>query len=255
MKSRWQTFKRFFLVIYLLAIHAFAGLFIYQNYIAGYVYPDKSLFTNINVQTVETPVPTPLAVPSVFVEDANANDAANVNAETNINANANQISNQNGAQQPPQFPAPADGAALMIPVQGVKREQLIDTFSASRSGGRVHDAIDIIAPLGTPVVAAADGEIAKFFDSKNGGITIYQYSADKKYVYYYAHLQRRADNLKEKDFVTRGSIIGYVGDTGNAGTGNYHLHFSISIPTDPKRYFEGTYVNPFPLLKNGVEAR
>jgi murein DD-endopeptidase MepM/ murein hydrolase activator NlpD len=246
MKSRWQTIKRFFLVIYLLAIHACAGIFIYQNYIAGYLYPDKSLFTNVDVKTVETPVPTPLAVPSIVYENVNADIAG---SETNTNTNANQISNQNYSQPS----APAD--ALMIPVAGVKREQLTDTFSASRSGGRIHDAIDIMAAVGTPVVAVADGEIAKFFDSEKGGITIYQYSVDKKYVYYYAHLQKRADNLAEKVFVTRGTVIGYVGDTGNAGAGNYHLHFSISVPTDPKRYFEGAYLNPFPLLKNGIETR
>ncbi|HLM00038.1 MAG TPA: M23 family metallopeptidase [Pyrinomonadaceae bacterium] len=253
MKSRRQIVKRFFLVIYLLAIHAFAGLFIFENYIARYVYPDNSLFTNVHVKTDETPAPNPPDVPSVSVENANANETANVNAETNINTNANQISNQNHSQSP--APA-ANGGALMIPVAGVKREQLIDTFSASRDGGgRVHDAIDIMAPQGTPVVAAADGEIARFFDSEKGGITIYQYSADKKYVYYYAHLQKRAENVREKDFVKQGTVIGYVGDTGNSGAGNYHLHFSISIPTTPGRYFEGAYINPFPLLKNGVEAR
>lgn len=242
-----QIVKRIFLVSYLLALHVFAALFIYEKFIAGYIYPDNSLFPNVNVQTEETPVPTPLPVPSPVDENVNPNEAASANSETNINANTNQISNQNVS------PPPA--GALMIPVAGVKREQLIDTFSASRSGGRVHDAIDIMAPLGTPVIAATDGEIAKFFDSQLGGITIYQYSADKKYVYYYAHLQKRADNLKEKDFVRQGAVIGYVGDTGNSGAGNYHLHFSISIPTDPKRYFEGNYINPFPLLKNGVEAR
>jgi peptidoglycan LD-endopeptidase LytH len=249
MKRFGQIVKRIFLVVYLLALHAFAALFIFEKFIAGYLYPDKSLFPNVEVRTEETPVPTPLAVPSIIEENVNADETANANAETNVETNANQISNQNGVQNP----APA--GTLMIPVAGVKREQLTDTFSASRSGGRVHDAIDIMAPAGTPVIAAADGEIAKFFDSKPGGITIYQYSADKKYVYYYGHLQRRADNLKEKDFVRQGTIIGYVGDTGNAGAGNYHLHFSISIPSNPSRYFEGNYINPFPLLKNGIEAR
>jgi len=246
MKRFGQIVKRIFLVIYLLALHAFAALFIFEKFIAGYIYPDKSLFPNVHVQTEETPVPTPLPVPSIVEESVNAID--NANLEMNINANANQISNQNVSP----FPAPA--GTLMIPVAGVKREQLTDTFSASRSGGRVHDAIDIMAPSGTLVIAAADGEIAKFFDSKLGGITIYQYSADKKYVYYYAHLQKRADNLNEKDFVRQGAVIGYVGDTGNAGAGNYHLHFSISIPENPARYFEGNYINPFPLLKNGIEA-
>jgi murein DD-endopeptidase MepM/ murein hydrolase activator NlpD len=248
MKRFGQIVKRIFLVIYLLALHAFAGFFIYEKFIAGYIYPDSSTFTRVKVQTEETPVPPPPPVPSIVEENVNA-VGDNVNSETNINTNANQISNQNGSG----YAAPP--GALMIPVTGVKREQLTDTFTASRSNGRGHDAIDIMAPLGTPVLATADGEIAKFFESKNGGITIYQYSVDKKYVYYYAHLQKRADNLKEKDFVRQGTIIGYVGDTGNAGTGNYHLHFSISIPANPARYFEGTYVNPFPLLKNGIERQ
>jgi murein DD-endopeptidase MepM/ murein hydrolase activator NlpD len=143
----------------------------------------------------------------------------------------------------------------MIPVAGVKREQLQDTFNAARSAGRVHNAIDIMAPLGTPVKAVSDGEIAKFFDSDRGGITIYQYSPDKRYVYYYAHLQKRADNLKEKDFVKKGTVIGFVGDTGNSGAGNYHLHFSIAILSDPKRIFDGTEINPYPLLKNGIESQ
>ncbi len=112
-----------------------------------------------------------------------------------------------------------------------------------------------MAPLGTPVVAVADGEIAKFFDSERGGITIYQYSSDKKFVYYYGHLQKRAENLSEKDYVRRGTVIGYVGDTGNSGAGNYHLHFSIAILDDPKRIFDGTEINPYPLLKDALESR
>ena len=117
---------------------------------------------------------------------------------------------------------------LMIPVIGIKRAELQDTFNAARSEGRVHNAIDIKAAAGTPVVAVADGEIAKFFDSEKGGITIYEKSArDERIVYYYAHLQKRADNLKENDFVRQGTVIGFVGDTGNAGAGNYHLHFAI----------------------------
>ena len=119
----------------------------------------------------------------------------------------------------------------------------------------MHNAIDIIAPQGTPVVAAADGEIARFFDSELGGITIYQFSKDKKFVYYYAHLQKRADNLAEKTFVSQGKIIGYVGDTGNAGAGNFHLHFSISIPKDEKNYREGENINPYLFLKDGIEGQ
>ena len=139
---------------------------------------------------------------------------------------------------------------LIIPVAGVRPEQLLDTFSDSRSEGRVHDAIDIPAPLGTPVYAVADGEIVRLFQSDRGGTTIYQSSVDKKLIYYYAHLQRYADGLADGKFVRQGEVIGFVGDTGNAGVGNYHLHFSIAIVSDPKRYWEGTNINPYPLLRN-----
>ena len=138
---------------------------------------------------------------------------------------------------------------LIIPVAGVKPNQLMDTFADARSEGRVHDAIDIPAPAGTPVLAAADGEIVKLFQSERGGTTIYQLSGDRKLVYYYAHLQRYADGLAVGMFVKQGDVIAYVGDTGNAGAGNFHLHFSISIIADPKRYWEGTNINPYPLLR------
>jgi murein DD-endopeptidase MepM/ murein hydrolase activator NlpD len=140
--------------------------------------------------------------------------------------------------------------SLIIPVAGVKSDQLLDTFTAARSEGHVHDAIDIPAPAGTPVVATADGEIIKLFQSERGGTTIYQLSADKKWVFYYAHLQRYADGLAAGKFAKQGEVIGYVGDTGNAGAGNFHLHFSIAIIADPKRYWEGTNINPYPLLHN-----
>jgi peptidoglycan LD-endopeptidase LytH len=137
---------------------------------------------------------------------------------------------------------------LLIPVQGVRSDQLLDTFGDARSEGRVHDAIDIPAAAGTPVLASTDGQILKLFQSERGGTTIYQLSQDRKLVFYYAHLQRYADGLGEGAYVKRGDVIAYVGDTGNAGLGNYHLHFSIAIVADPKRYWEGTNINPYPLL-------
>jgi murein DD-endopeptidase MepM/ murein hydrolase activator NlpD len=139
---------------------------------------------------------------------------------------------------------------LIIPVAGVKPEQLIDTFDDARSEGRVHDAIDIMAPAETPVLAAADGKIVKLFQSERGGATIYQLNANQDLIFYYAHLSRYADGLAEGDLVRQGQIIAYVGDTGNAGAGNYHLHFSIAAVSDPKRYWEGTNINPYPLLQN-----
>ena len=141
---------------------------------------------------------------------------------------------------------------LIIPVAGVRPEQLLDTFDDARSEGRIHDAIDIMAPGGTPVLAATDGKIVKLFQSERGGTTIYQLSPDEKTVYYYAHLQRYADGLSEGSFVRQGDVIAYVGDTGNAGVGNYHLHFSISALSDPKRYWEATAINPYPLLRSTV---
>lgn len=137
---------------------------------------------------------------------------------------------------------------LLIPVQGVRSDQLLDTFGDARSEGRVHDAIDISAAAGTPVLAATDGQILKLFQSERGGTTIYQLSPDRKLVFYYAHLQRYADGLVEGAYIKRGDVIAYVGDTGNAGVGNYHLHFSIAIVADPKRYWDGTNINPYPLL-------
>jgi peptidoglycan LD-endopeptidase LytH len=138
---------------------------------------------------------------------------------------------------------------LTIPVAGVRPDQLIDTFDQARSEGRVHDAIDIPAPAGTPVLAASDGKILKLFQSERGGTTIYQLSPDEKTVFYYAHLERYADGLTEGSDVRQGDVIAYVGDTGNAGAGNYHLHFSIALLSDPKRYWEGSNINPYPLLR------
>ena len=138
---------------------------------------------------------------------------------------------------------------LIVPVAGVQPDQLQDTFADSRSEGRIHDAIDIPAALGTPVLAAADGEIVRLFESERGGTTIYQLSTDKKLVLYYAHLQRYADGLFAGKFVRQGEVIAYVGDTGNAGAGNYHLHFSIAVVSDPKRYWEGAEHQPLSAAK------
>jgi len=151
----------------------------------------------------------------------------------------------------PALPTP-EGAApnnLIIPVAGVRSDQLRDTFTESRSEGRVHDAIDIPAPPGTAVLAAADGTIVKLFYSERGGTTIYQSSTDKKFIYYYAHLDRYAEGLTEGHVAKQGETIAYIGDSGNAGAGNFHLHFSIAIVSDPKRYWEGVNINPYPLLK------
>lgn len=148
-------------------------------------------------------------------------------------------------------PAATPAFKLIIPVAGIKASQLRDTFNESRSEGRTHNAMDIMAPDGAAVLAATEGKIIKLFTSDRGGITIYQLSKDEKLVFYYAHLQRYADGLAEGHVPKQGEVIGYVGDTGNAGTGNFHLHFALWNVTDPKRYWDGVNVNPYPLLRDG----
>ncbi|HXH68867.1 MAG TPA: M23 family metallopeptidase [Pyrinomonadaceae bacterium] len=228
------------LILYLIFVHALAALFVYETWLKPYYYPADLQVENIKDPTEVTPVPTPQVIPSI---EAATPEPEITETETNANQALNNSTNETAQ-------------TLMIPVVGIKREQLQDTYNNARSGGRVHNAIDIIAPGGTPVVAASDGEIAKFFYSNGGGgITIYQYSHDKYFIYYYAHLQNRADNIKEHDFVKQGTVIGYVGDTGNSGAGNYHLHFSIGVLTDPKRFFDAAELNPYPILKNSIEAK
>ena len=141
-------------------------------------------------------------------------------------------------------------SGLAIPVAGVKASDLVDTFTQARAGGaRVHDAIDIMAAEGTPVVAAAPGMVEKLFNSKGGGgITAYVRSPDGKWIYYYAHLQRYAPGLAEGQRVERGSPIGLVGHTGNANPAGPHLHFAIHRMAAGEAWHEGSAINPYPLL-------
>lgn len=150
--------------------------------------------------------------------------------------------------------APAVGASLAIPVRGIGPGQLRDSYNDARSGGRTHNAIDIMAPQGSPVVAAADGVIHRLRTGGLGGITIYQLGEDGRTLFYYAHLERYAAGIREGQRVRRGEVIAYVGDTGNAGPGNYHLHFSVGRLTSMERWWESENVNPYPLLA-GSAAR
>ena len=141
---------------------------------------------------------------------------------------------------------------LIIPVQGVRPQDLIDTYAQARSRGRRHDAIDIPAPRGTPVLAAAPGVVLKRFHSGRGGTALYHLAPDGRTVYYYAHLDRYAEALTEGTALQQGEVLGYVGDSGNAGQGNCHLHFEITTTADPARYWGATPQNPFPLLRAGI---
>ena len=137
---------------------------------------------------------------------------------------------------------------LLIPVAEMTASQLRDTFSQARSEGREHDAIDIMSPQGTPVLATTDGEVIKLFWSDRGGVTLYELDPSGRYVYYYAHLMRYAEGIAEGKQLRRGDVIGYVGDTGNAGAGQYHLHFGISKLRSPRQWSGGAPINPYPLL-------
>jgi len=139
-------------------------------------------------------------------------------------------------------------SSLLMPITSVKASQLTDTFNDARGGGRVHDAIDIMAPKGTPVIAVNDGKLVKLFNSKQGGLTIYQFDPSATHAYYYAHLDSYAPGIKEGDSLMRGDVIGYVGSTGNASPEAPHLHFAVFVLGPEKKWWQGTAINPYPLL-------
>jgi len=139
---------------------------------------------------------------------------------------------------------------LAIPVVGVKPGELVDTYTQARTGGaRIHDAIDIMAPEATPVIAAAPGRVEKlYFSNGGGGITAYVRSDDGRWIYYYAHLLTYAPGLAEGQIVRRGQVIGRVGHTGNASPDGPHLHFAIFRMNPGERWWQGIAINPYPLL-------
>jgi murein DD-endopeptidase MepM/ murein hydrolase activator NlpD len=140
-------------------------------------------------------------------------------------------------------------AGLALPVAGIRPEQLSDTFTQARAGGRVHDAIDIMAPRGTPVIAAAEGTVEKlYFSHGGGGITVYVRSPDRAWIYYYAHLDGYAPGLAEGQQIRRGDPVGFVGSTGDASPEAPHLHFAIMHMSPADRWWQGTAINPYPLL-------
>ncbi len=150
--------------------------------------------------------------------------------------------------------AASDGAALLaarpllIPVQGVAPQALADTYTQAR-GGRQHEAMDIMAARGTPVVAVDDGRLVKLFHSVPGGLTLYQFDPSGQLAYYYAHLDRYADGLKEGAMLKRGQVIGYVGSTGNAAPDGPHLHFAVFRLGPEKLWWKGEPVNPYAALR------
>jgi len=158
--------------------------------------------------------------------------------------------------------APAEGSTsaspgrLAVPVIGVRAGAIADSWDDARGDGtRGHRGTDIMAPRGTIVVAAAPGRVEKLFDSTLGGITLYVRSHDRHWTYYYAHLAGYAAGVREGMTVETGDHLGYVGDTGDAGPGNYHLHFAVTRTQPQDRWWQGEDVNPYPLLAGTRASR
>jgi murein DD-endopeptidase MepM/ murein hydrolase activator NlpD len=159
----------------------------------------------------------------------------------------------------PVTPPPAEGQAErsapeptvdhpILPVQGVGAGQLTDNFNDRRDGRR-HDALDIIASRGTPVIAAVEGNVVKLFHSKLGGTTVYQFDDSRTYCYYYAHLDHYAPGLAEGTLLRQGQVLGFVGSTGNAKANAPHLHFEVHKLGPEKKWWKGEPLDPLTLLK------
>jgi murein DD-endopeptidase MepM/ murein hydrolase activator NlpD len=147
-------------------------------------------------------------------------------------------------------PSARDVGSLRIPVAGVAPDKLVDTFAQARAeGARRHDAIDILAPEGTPVLAAAPGRVEKLFLSDAGGNTIYVRSTNGRMLYYYAHLSAYARDVREGLAVRAGQFLGTVGHTGNATAEAPHLHFAMWV-ADPRQGWsqQAPAIDPYPYL-------
>lgn len=140
-------------------------------------------------------------------------------------------------------------SVLEMPIAGIAPTALTDSWGDPRDNGlRQHHGTDIMAPSMTPVRAAASGTIEKLFQSKAGGTTIYQRTPQRDWTLYYAHLADYAAGLHEGQAVHTGDVIGFVGDTGDAGAGNYHLHFGLTRTATDQRWYQGEDVDPWPYL-------
>jgi murein DD-endopeptidase MepM/ murein hydrolase activator NlpD len=218
------------------------ALFIYLRQVGQTVVPAGPALT---VGQVAAPAPAPAAAPGVPYPSS---DLPPLTMNTDL-ADVSLPIKPDGAEAPAATaPAAAASTKLLVPVEGVKASQLSDTFDQPRGKERHHEALDIMAPKGTKVVAVADGKVAKLFNSKPGGLTVYQFDPTETYAYYYAHLDRYADGIKEGSMIKRGELIGYVGSTGNANPEAPHLHFAVVELTPQKQWWKGTPLNPYPLL-------
>ncbi|AOH86191.1 peptidase M23 [Sphingomonas panacis] len=173
----------------------------------------------------------------------NLPDAPGTTASTSARSHA--VPTKPAVQAAPRPPV----GLLAVPVAGVARAAITDTWGDPRENGlRAHHGTDIPAAAGTLVTAAAPGVVEKLFESNAGGTTIYVRSPARDWTYYYAHLSGYAPGLHEGQRVRTGDPLGYVGDTGDAGAGNFHLHFSLTRTMPDQHWYEGEDVDPFPYL-------
>ena len=224
------------------------SLFLYLRQI-GHDPSQPAVLTTANPATVVVPVPAPppaatAALPSAPVVTTDLTEA---DLPLRPALPVPLPSLDSGAAATPDAAA-ATMPKLMVPVEGKKVAQLSDNFDQPRGAERHHEALDIMAPMGTKVFAVADGKVAKLFNSKPGGLTVYHFDTTEKFAYYYAHLDKYAEGLKEGAAIKRGDLIGYVGVTGNSDPKAPHLHFAVIELTPEKQWWKGTPVNPFPLM-------
>ena len=145
---------------------------------------------------------------------------------------------------------------LMVPVDGIEPRRLPDTFYEKRDGVRIHEAQDIIAPRGTPVLAAIDGKILRMSQNTLGGITLYAIDSDDHYVFYYAHLDHYSDIVTVGREVRQGEVLGYVGTSGNAPPDTPHLHFQVMRKAEGHRdWWNGTPIDVRPFMTMRGEKR
>jgi len=202
------------------------------------------------------PVSSPAGIPAVQIEGqlppapVVEPDLSNAELPLRPAPDAAAASGTASGTAPGADPLAAFPTRLLVPVKGVKAAQLTDTYDQARGEQRQHEALDIMAPKGTPVIAVADGKVVKLFQSKPGGLTVYQFDPSEQYAYYYAHLDRYADGIKEGMEIKRGDLVGYVGVTGNSDPNAPHLHFAVVALTPEKQWWTGTPLNPFPLMSD-----
>lgn len=201
----------------------------------------SSAVTAVTASTPLAPLAGPARMPAATAIDEPPNAVVEVPAPT---------SGRTGII-PPSAPEAMELTArkLTVPVSGFPAAKLVRSYNDARNGQREHEAIDILAPRNTPVVAVEDGTVAKLFNSKAGGLTLYQFDPGQQYSYYYAHLERFADGIKEGDHIGRGQVLGYVGTSGNAPKDTPHLHFAVYLLTPDKHWWQGTPIDPYDILR------